>query len=133
MFRLFALVAALGALFIGAMQLSAGAGAAGWARYDAAEFMMAQKKGKVIVVDVHADRCPPCRAQAPILEELRVEHQSTGVLFVKVDYDTEPAFVREHRLARGASVLVFRGMDETARTREPGDRAALRDAVLRAL
>ena len=133
MFRLFALIAAVGALFISAMQLSAAADTAGWTRYDASEFMMAQKKGKTIVVDVYADWCPTCRAQAPILEELRTEKQSSDVLFVKVNFDEEKAFLRQHRIPRQSSVLVFKGMEEKARSIAQTDRNALRGAVLGAL
>ena len=41
--------------------------------------------GRLRLVDVGADRCIPCRAMAPILEELRVEHvQRLEVIFVDV-------------------------------------------------
>ncbi|MEM9310306.1 MAG: thioredoxin domain-containing protein [Pseudomonadota bacterium] len=133
MYRLFALIAAIGALFVGAMQLSAAADTAGWTTYDEAEFMMAQKKGKTIVVDVYADWCPTCRAQAPILEELRTEKQSGNVLFVKVNFDKEKAFLRAHRIPRQSTVLVFKGMEEKARTIAQTNRTALRGAVLGAL
>ena len=133
MFRLFALIAAVGALFVGAMQLSAAAYTEGWTRYDAADFMMAQKKGKASVVDVYADWCPTCRAQAPILDELRTEKQSNDVLFVKVNYDEEKDFLRQHRIPRQSTVLVFKGMDETARSIAQTNRATLRGVVLGAL
>ncbi|MEM1195793.1 MAG: thioredoxin family protein [Pseudomonadota bacterium] len=133
MFRLFALIAAVGALLVGAMQLSAAADATGWTAYDEAEFMMAQKKGKTIVVDVYATWCPTCRAQAPILEELRAEKQSGNVLFVKVNFDEEKAFLRAHRIPRQSTVLVFKGMDEAARSIAQTNRAALRGVVLGAL
>ena len=133
MYRLFALIAAIGALVIGAMQLSAAAVPAGWTAYDEAEFMMAQKKGKTIVVDVYADWCPTCRAQAPILEKLRTETQSSDVLYVKVNFDEEKAFLKAHRIPRQSTVLVFKGMDEIARSIAQTNRAALRSVVLGAL
>ncbi|MEL6239109.1 MAG: thioredoxin family protein, partial [Pseudomonadota bacterium] len=133
MYRLFALIAAIGALVIGAMQLSAAAVPAGWTAYDEAEFMMAQKKGKTIVVDVYADWCPTCRAQAPILEELRTETLSSDVLYVKVNFDEEKTFLKAHRIPRQSTVLVFKGMDETARSIAQTNRAALRSVVLGAL
>ena len=133
MFRLFALIAATAALVVGAMQLSAQASTKGWQKYDAAEFMMAQKKGKTIVVDVYADWCPTCRAQAPILEELRTEKQSSDVLFVKVNFDDEKAFLREHRIPRQSTVLVFDGMTEKARSIAQTNRTKLRGVVLGAL
>lgn len=133
MTRLFLIVAAIGALVVGAMQLNAQASTAGWQTYDEAEFMMAQKKGKTIVVDVYADWCPTCRAQAPILEELRQERQSGDVLFVKVNFDDEKAFLRAHRIPRQSTVLVFNGMDEVARSIAQTNRTQLRSAVLGAL
>ncbi len=133
MFRLFALIAVIGALVVGGMQLSAQSGASGWQTYDEAEFMMAQGKGKTIVVDVYADWCPTCRAQAPILEELRKERQNGDTLFVKVNFDDEKAFLRAHRIPRQSTVLVFKGKKEVARSIAQTNRSALRGAVLNAL
>ena len=133
MTRLFLLIAAIGAIVIGAMQLNAQSTAAGWQAYDEAEFMMAQNKGKTIVVDVYADWCPTCRAQAPILDELRQERASGDVLFVKVNFDHEKDFLRAHRIPRQSTILVFNGTQETARVIAETDRSRLRRAVLDAL
>lgn len=133
MTRLFLIIAAIGAIVIGATQLTAQASAANWTTYDEAEFMMAQKKGKTIVVDVYADWCPTCRAQAPILDELRSEKQSGDILFVKVNFDDEKAFLRANRVPRQSTVLVFKGMDEVARSIAQTDRTSLRRVVLGAL
>ncbi len=133
MFRIFALVAAIGAVVVGAMQLSAKADTSGWQTYSAAEFAMAQGKGKTIVVDVYADWCPTCRAQAPILEQLREEQASAKVLFVKVNFDDEKAFLRANRVPRQSTVLVFKGKKEVARSIAETNRTRLRSVVLNAL
>ena len=133
MFRLFALIAVIGALVVGGMQLSAQASTAGWQTYDEAEFVMAQGKGKTIVVDVYADWCPTCRAQAPILEQLRKERQDGNTLFVKVNFDKEKAFLRDHRIPRQSTVLVFKGKKEVVRSIAQTNRAKLRGAVLSGL
>ncbi len=133
MTRLFILIAAIGALIVGAMQLSAQSSANGWQTYNAADFTMAQQRGKTIVVDVYADWCPTCRAQAPILEELRTERQSSDVLFVKVNFDENRAFLREHRIPRQSTVLVFKGNREVARSIAETNRTRLRGVVLGAL
>ncbi len=133
MTRIFLIIAAISAFVIGASQLTAQANASNWITYDEAEFMMAQKKGKTIVVDVYADWCPTCRAQAPILEALRAENQTTDVLFVKVNYDDEKAFLRANRIPRQSTVLVFKGMDEVARSVAETNRSRLRKVVLDAL
>ncbi len=133
MLRLFALISIVGAVLIGAMQFSASAEAKGWSTYDASEFMMAQAKGKTIVVDVYADWCPTCRAQAPILEQLRAEKQSDDVHFVKVNFDTERAFLHAHKVRRQSTILVFQGEKEVARSIAQTNRSKLRQVVLGAL
>ena len=130
MTRLFALIAAIAALVIGAIQLNAQSTTSGWQTYDAAEFTMAQEKGKTIVVDIYADWCPTCRAQAPILDELRRERASGDVLFVKVNFDEEKAFLRAHRVPRQSTVLVFNGTTEVARSIAETNRGRLRSVVL---
>lgn len=133
MTRLFLLLAFIGAIAVGAMQLNAQSSSAGWQTYDEAEFVMAQQKGKSIVVDVYADWCPTCRAQAPILDELRQERASGDVLFVKVNFDHEKDFLRAHRIPRQSTVLVFNGTQETARSIAETNRVRLRRVVLEAL
>ena len=133
MTRLFLLFAAIGALIFGATQLTAQAEPAGWQTYDAAKFAQAQSQGKTIVVDVYADWCPTCRAQNPILEELRTERQSSNVLFVKVNFDDEKAFLRQHRIPRQSTILVFKGKEEVARSIAETNRSRLRGVVLGAL
>ena len=104
-----------------------------WMPYTQAGFAKAQAAGKAIVVDVHADWCPTCKAQAPILDELRSEKRLSGVTFVRVDFDTDKAFLREHRIPRQSTVLVFRGTRETARSIAETRRTELRAAVLAGL
>lgn len=101
-----------------------------WTTYSAAAFSRAQASGKTIVVDVHATWCPTCRAQAPILDALPSEPQLKNAIFVKVDFDTEKAFVRQHRIPRQSTVLVFKGTRETARSIAETRPEQLRAAVL---
>ena len=133
MTRLFILLAAVGAILAGAMQFTAQAQITGWQTYNAAAFAAAQDDGKTIVVDVYADWCPTCRAQAPILDQLRAERASDVVLFVKVNFDEEKAFLRAHRIPRQSTVLVFRGKREVARSIAETNRSRLRGVVLGAL
>lgn len=133
MTRFMMIAAVLGAAILGAMHFTARADTSGWTMYDAGQFSSAQQSGKTIVVDIYADWCPTCRAQAPILDELRLEKQSADVLFVKVNFDKEKAFLRAHRVPRQSTVLVFKGKDETARSIADTSRARLRATVLGAI
>ena len=133
MLRLFAIIAAIGAIVIAAAQLTATAATPGWQAYEASSFSMAQAKGKTIVADVYADWCPTCRAQGPILDELRKEKQSADVIFVKINFDDHKDFLRANGVVRQSTVLVFKGKTEVARSIAETNRARLRKFVLDAI
>ena len=104
-----------------------------WQQYDAAAFAKAQNAGKIIVVDVHADWCPTCKAQAPTLDALRQEQRLRNAVFFKVDFDQEKAFLNQYRIPRQSTVLVFRGKKETARSIAESRPQELRAAVMAGL
>lgn len=102
----------------------------GWQDYDAAAFAKAQQAGKTIIVDVHAVWCPTCKAQAPTLDALRKETKLQRAVFFKVDFDKEKTFLKQHRIPRQSTVLVFQGKTETVRSVAETRPTQLRAAVL---
>lgn len=98
--------------------------------YSASTFEAAQREGRTIVVNVHADWCPTCRAQAPILAELRGDARLAGALFVQVDFDRDRDFLRAHRIPRQSTILVFDGAEEKGRSIAETNRSRLRAFVL---
>jgi thioredoxin 1 len=59
-----------------------------------------------VVVDVFADWCGPCRALAPVLEQLAGRYQGR-VKFVKVNLDEEPDVARVFRVESVPTLLFF--------------------------
>lgn len=104
-----------------------------WTQYSAKSFSQAQTSGKKIVVDVHADWCPTCRAQEPTLDALRQDRRLKNVVFIRVDFDKDKEFLRQHRVPRQSTVLVFKGKRETARSIAETRPAQLRAAILAGL
>ena len=102
-----------------------------WTAYSKAAFAAAQAQGRTILVDVHADWCPTCKAQAPILDEIRRDARSANTIFFRVDFDKDKAFLKEHRIPRQSTVLLFKGKKEVERSIAETDRARLRAAFLR--
>lgn len=133
MSRLFLVIAAIGALFVAVTHLTAQATPGGWQDYDEAAFMMAQKKGRTIVVAVAATGGSDWDEQTAALEQLIAKPPASDTLFVKVDFDTHEAFVEAHGVAQHPAVLVFEGMDEVARSGDDGDPSMLRKADLSGL
>jgi len=59
-----------------------------------------------VVVDFHADWCPPCRVMSPILAELADERPD--VRFVKVDVDVNQETAVRYGVLSMPTFLVFR-------------------------
>lgn len=52
---------------------------------DGKEFTLSKQLGKVVVMNVWASWCAPCRAEAPELEQVWLQQQDKGVQFVGLD------------------------------------------------
>lgn len=102
----------------------------GWITYTPAAFDMAQEEDRLIIVDVFATWCPTCKAQAPILDELQAEAALENAVFFKVDYDEHKMFLKDHRIPRQSTILVFDGNMEVARSIAETNRERLRAVVL---
>jgi thiol-disulfide isomerase/thioredoxin len=64
--------------------------------------LVAAEKGKVVVVNIFASWCPPCREEIPGLVNLRKIFPADGVAFIGVSVDKEPkalyAYMGEMRI-----------------------------------
>ncbi len=69
------------------------------------ESLVLQAKGPVLV-DFYADWCPPCRIQAPILDDFARE--TPHVLVVKVDVDQSPNLAANYGISSIPNLKVFR-------------------------
>lgn len=108
-------------------------GPRGFTAYQTASFATLIQSGATVVVHVHADWCPTCRAQEPTLNSLMGEGAFANVRFVRVNFDTDRDFLTTHRVANQSTILVFRGGQVVARmigtTNAAEIGAALRRAV----
>lgn len=97
--------------------------------FEAKAFLAAQAQGRTIVVAVHADWCPTCKAQRPILDKLSHEPGFAGFERFRVDFDAQKDAVRRFKAPMQSTLVVFKGSKEVGRsvgeTAEPGLRALL--------
>jgi thioredoxin 1 len=96
--------------------LSAAAAQANWTPYSQSAFDKLQEEGKPTLVLVHADWCPTCRAQAPIISELLSQKAYQGITALRVDFDTQKDVVRAFRVPMQSTLIVFTGGKEVGRS-----------------
>lgn len=115
------------------VSLASPAAAANWVAYTPAAFADAQAAGKTILVDVHADWCPTCRAQDPTLDELRADARLQNMVFMRINYDVDRDFLRSYRIPQQSTIVIFDGKTEINRSVAETNRERLRQFVFNAV
>lgn len=96
--------------------------------YRADTFNQLLTAGRPVVVDFHADWCPTCRAQAPIIKGLSSKPEFKDLTVLIADYDTELPLRKSLNVSQQSTLVVFRHGKEVARSTgetRPGKLAAL--------
>ena len=65
-------------------------------------------EGKVVLVDFWAAWCGPCRAIAPIIDDLAGEYDGKATI-AKVDVDNNPRVAMEYGIRSIPALLIFKG------------------------
>lgn len=81
-----------------------------------ATFQAAQKAGGPILIDISATWCPTCKAQAPIIGELRSEARFKSLQIFSVDFDSQKDVVRALKAQSQSTLIVFKGANEVGRS-----------------
>lgn len=113
--------------------LVAASAQAGEAPFDAAAFDAAVAAGKPAAVHFHADWCPTCRAQAPLLRELMSEPRFKDLTLFVADYDRESALKRRLKVTQQSTLVVFKEGREAARSTGQTRKEALAELLGKAL
>jgi thioredoxin 1 len=84
--------------------------------YSAEAFKAAQASGSPILVEIHADWCPTCKAQGPILDKLTADPKFKGLKIFRVDFDAMKPVVRQFGAQMQSTLIVFKGGTELGRS-----------------
>lgn len=120
---------------IAALLLGAGASLAlaAQAPFNQAQFDADRGAGKPVAVVFHADWCPTCRAQAPVLKELAASPQLQSLTVYVANFDTEKALRSSLGVNQQSTIVVFKGNKETGRSTGETQRQALASFLQKAI
>ncbi len=115
--RRFVTIAAFSAVcFTGLASLSSAASALEVQKFTKAAFETAQSAGKPILIEIHADWCPTCKAQSPIIGELTAQPKFKDMAILAVDFDNQKDIVKAFGARTQSTLIVFKGKSETGRS-----------------
>ena len=98
------------------MTTLSGLSTAGEMPFDPVHYEAMRNSGKPFAVVFHADWCPTCRAQAPVLKELTQSPEFMGVTLFVANFDTEKVLERSLGISKQSTIVVFKNGKETARS-----------------
>ncbi len=101
--------------------------------YSATALKTAQKAGKAILVDVHADWCPTCRAQAPTIAAISKDPKFAQFVILKLDFDSQEAARAALGVSKQSTLIVYKGAREVSRATGITDPAQIKALVAKAL
>jgi thioredoxin 1 len=94
--------------------------------YDEQAFKAAQEASKPVLIEIHADWCPTCKAQIPILDKLSREPAYSGVERLRVDFDSQKNLVKRFKATTQSTLVLYKGKAEVARSVGETDEGRIR-------
>jgi thioredoxin 1 len=105
---------------VAAALVGAGLSSSAWANsavpFSAEAFKAAQASGSPILVEIHADWCPICKAQKPVLDELTANPKFKDLKIFRVDFDAMKPVVKQFGAQMQSTLIVFKGTAEQGRS-----------------
>ena len=101
--------------------------------FDQAAFDKAVAAGEPVVVQFHADWCPTCKAQAPLVAQVLAEPKMKSVTLFVADFDQEKALKKALKVSTQSTFVVFKGGKEVARSSGETTRGAIDATFAKAL
>jgi thioredoxin 1 len=113
--------------------LIAGSAVSAEVPFNQANFSQANAAGRPVVVYFHADWCPTCRVQQPIVARLALESTLKPVTIYEANFDTETALKNTLNVSQQSTFVVFKQGHEVSRSTGQTQEAAIRSVLQQAL
>jgi hypothetical protein len=108
----------------------AGVAMAGQIReFDAIAFARAQQAGQRVMLVVQSQWTPLTQRQKPIIERISRDFRYPDLIIFRVDWDRMGNVVRELRVTKKGTLIVYQGTHERGRTSEDIDETGIRQML----
>jgi thiol-disulfide isomerase/thioredoxin len=94
--------------------------------FDQKSFEAAQAANKPILVAVHADWCPACTKQKPIMASLAAAPEYKDLVILVVDFDTQKDALKALNVQKQSTIIALRGKAEKDRAVGVTDEASIK-------
>ena len=84
--------------------------------FDGRAFETAQAAGKLVLVEVHADWCPTCAKQKPVIAELLSRPDLKRYQVFTIDFDSQKELLKPFGVQRQSTLIVYKGRQEVGRS-----------------
>lgn len=101
--------------------------------YTQAAFDTLAKQGKSVLVEVHADWCPTCRAQSPLISDLLKEKELAGITTLRVDFDNQKLVLKTFKARQQSTLIGFKGGKEVGRSVGDTDKRSIKKLLMKTL
>lgn len=112
--------------FLAMLTAAFSAQAAAQRPYSDQAFKVAQDAGKPVLIEIHADWCPTCKAQLPILNKLSSQPAYSGIERLRVDFDSQKNVVKRFKATTQSTLVLYKGKTEVARSVGETDEGRIR-------
>jgi thioredoxin 1 len=101
--------------------------------FDQAQFDAAKASGRPVAVIFHADWCPTCRAQAPLLKDLSEKPEFSRLTLYIANYDAERSLKKSLGVTQQSTLVVFKQGREVGRSTGDTDERSLAALLRRSI
>jgi thiol-disulfide isomerase/thioredoxin len=101
--------------------------------FDPVHYEAMRDSGMPFAVVFHADWCPTCRAQAPVLIKLTQSPEFMGVTLLVASFGTEKVLERSLEISKQSTIVLFKDGKEAARSTGDTQYDNLRKILSRAI
>lgn len=84
--------------------------------YNQAQVDKLAAEGKPALLAIHANWCPTCRAQKPIVEGLMSQPDYKEVTTFMIDFDADKALLKKYKVGMQSTLIAFKGATEVGRS-----------------